>query len=550
MIDSSPIEPTFENQAESDGPVKVLLHLTETATFFRSIDGRGYAQVRLGGRRETLALKSAAFRDWLIDGYFRACREVPSDWSVRRALAALEAIARFEGGTPSIFVRVGHDGQTNSKGNPSACYLDLSDATGQAIKIESVGWSVVKNPRVHFRRPEGQLPLPTPSREGSIDLLRPYVNLTDRDFRLLIVWMAAAMRPVGPYPVLALYGQPGSAKSTLARVVRLLIDPQAAPLLAGPRNTRELMVTAVNGWLLAYDNTSVIPRWLSDGCCMLATAGALAGTASFTRSERRLVHAQRPVILNGIEEFVRRGDLADRSIFLDLPPIPPSRRRREDEFWLAFHRDYPRILGGLLDAVAGAMHALPSLRLAELPRMADFAAFAEAVGRALGWRHGTALAAYDQNRRDAAMTELEDSPLTDILLGLGPDLYYWTGTPSQLYAQLTTLAGRKADSARWPKSPAWLSVELRRIAPQLGTYGIFVHSKRGNQGRLWSLSRDRNVTQKIGDVHDRTPDEQSDYEPVKPVGNRPDALRPPVVGWVQPTRERALHRVGHPAGRE
>ena len=161
---------------------------------------------------------------------------------------------------------------------------------------------------VHFRRPDGHLPLPIPTRDGSIDLLRPYVNLSDRDFRLLIVWMAAALRPVGPYPILALYGQQGAAKSTLARIIRRLIDPQAALLLAEPRNTRELMVSAVNGWLLAYDNIGVIPHWLSDGLCMLATGGALAGHASF--SERRAERHPRPAPVH--PERDRRVRAAER----------------------------------------------------------------------------------------------------------------------------------------------------------------------------------------------------------------------------------------------
>ena len=74
-----------------------------------------------------------------------------------------------------------------------------------------------------------------PSREGSIELLRPYVNLTERDFRLLVVWMAAAIRPVGPYPILAISGEQGIAKSTLIRIIRRLIDPQHAPLSPGAR---------------------------------------------------------------------------------------------------------------------------------------------------------------------------------------------------------------------------------------------------------------------------------------------------------------------------
>ena len=142
-----------------------------------------YAEVSVRGRSEAMALKSAAFRDWLIEGYYRACRELPSDWAIRRVLGALEAIARSEAGTPSVFVRVGHDG--NSDGNGSACYLDLADPSGRAVKFGPEGWSVVESHGVHFRRPDGHLRLPIPTPDGSIDLLRPYANLSDRDFRLL-----------------------------------------------------------------------------------------------------------------------------------------------------------------------------------------------------------------------------------------------------------------------------------------------------------------------------------------------------------------------------
>ncbi len=72
-----------------------------------------------------------------------------------------------------------------------------------------------------------------------------------------------------------------------------------------------------------------------------------------------MIHVQRPVVLTGIEEFVRRADLGDRSVYLDLPRIDPANRRREDEYWPAFYRDQPTILGGLLDAVAGGLRLCP-----------------------------------------------------------------------------------------------------------------------------------------------------------------------------------------------
>ena len=107
--------------------------------------------------------------------------------------------------------------------------------------------------------------------------------------------------------------------------------------------------------------------------------------------------------------------------------------------------------------------------------MADFAAFAEAVGRALGWPADSVLSDYTDNRRDATLTYLEDSPLTDILLELAPHKLDWVRTASDLLAELTAWAGKRVTaSPRWPKSPLALSRELRRIAPQMRLHGVSI----------------------------------------------------------------------------
>jgi len=126
----------------------VLKDMSFRSWFLRSTDGRLHARVLVAGRPEVYAIRSAAFRAWLIDRYARTCQETPSDWAIRRVLARLEATARFDGGRPSILIRVGHDGNVNANGNGngdgSAFYLDLADPSGQAVKIGPDGWSVVK----------------------------------------------------------------------------------------------------------------------------------------------------------------------------------------------------------------------------------------------------------------------------------------------------------------------------------------------------------------------------------------------------------------------
>jgi hypothetical protein len=290
---------------------------------------------------------------------------------------------------------------------------------------------------------------------------------------------------VGPYPILSLHGEQGSAKSTLARILRLLIDPQASSLLAEPANSRDLMATAVNGWLLAYDNITAIPDWFSNSLCRLAYGGGISGRALFTNDERSVVDAQRPVILNGIDDYMRKSDLIDRTVFLHLASIHQNARRAEQEFWSSFRAEHAQILGGVLDAVVGGIRALPSVALTRLPRMADFAIWGEAVGRGLGWEPESFMRAYEESRREATEASLESSPLGDLLLRLAPTILNWECSPTEMFQILTEKVGKKvATSAAWPKSTQQFTTELRRLAPQLRMHGLSIISSRTRLTRL------------------------------------------------------------------
>ncbi len=440
---------------------------------------------------EIYRLKSAAFRDWLIDGFLTDQPEPPSVWAIRRVVGMLEAKARFNTDIPEVFVRVGQDGD----GDDSPYFLDLGDPSGRAIAVDNRGWSVVDRPGVNFRRPDGLLPMPMPAHDGSVDLLRPYVNLTEADFRLMVAWLTASLRPVGPYPILVLNGEQRSAKSTLAKILRLLIDPQACPVLALPSSVQNLMATALNGWLLVYDNISAIANSLSDCICQLAFGGGFASRTLFTNDERSVIYAQRPVILVGIDDFVLRGDLRDRSVFLHLAAIPETSVRGERKFWAAFRADYPRILGGMLDAIAGGLRELPSVDLKKLPRMADFAEWGEATSRGLGWGALTFVTTYNDNRKEATDAVLDDSPLALVMLTLARKAYNWSGTPLNLYGEMSQTAGKKiAAGAGWPKTVHAFGNELRRIAPQLRLHGLSISFERRYDARIITLRSDGNLT--------------------------------------------------------
>ena len=95
-------------------------------------------------------------------------------------------------------------------------YLDLADEHWRAVEVGREGWRVMASPPVRFRRAAGMLPLAVPVKGASINDLAPFLNLPGRsDFVLVVCWLLAALRHGGPYPLLAVSGEQGSAKTVL-----------------------------------------------------------------------------------------------------------------------------------------------------------------------------------------------------------------------------------------------------------------------------------------------------------------------------------------------
>ncbi|WP_245499802.1 hypothetical protein [Tepidamorphus gemmatus] len=388
----------------------------------------------------------------------------------------IEAKAHFDAPERTVHVRVA--------ALIDCLYLDLGDETWRAVEIDAAGWRVIENPPVRFRRAPGMLALPLPVLGGSVATLRSFLNVrSDADFELVVAWALACLRHRGPYPVLVLSGEQGSAKSTFSAILRALLDPNTAPLRALPREDRDLFIAAGNGHVLAFDNVSGLPAWISDTLCRLATGGGFAVRQLYTDQDEMLFDASRPVILNGIEDIVARPDLADRALFLTLDPIPEERRRPEQELWAAFEAERPRILGALLDAVAKGLAMLPQTRLNKLPRMADFALWASACETAL-WPTGTFWSAYCGNRDEAVEGVIEADPIAAAVRALTAARTEWTGTASELLGALAEMAGERISKSKtWPDSPRALAGRLRRAATFLRKIGIEIGFEREGRAR-------------------------------------------------------------------
>ena len=470
-------------QTDGRGPTQadILIDLAQSAELFHAPDRTGFADLDVNGHRETWPIRSKGFRRWLARRFFEATQGAPSSEAVQSALNVIEAKAHFDAPERTVHIRVG--------GLDDRLYLDLGDKAWRAVEIDATGWRVIDNPPIRFRRAAGMQPLPMPVPGGSVAALRSFLNVqSDADFVLVIAWALAVLRNRGPYPVLVLSGEQGSARSTFSAILRALLDPNTAPLRALPREDRDLFIAASNGHVLAFDNVSGLPAWISDTLCRLATGGGFAVRQLYTDQDEVLFDAARPVILNGIEDIVTRPDLADRGVFLTLEPIPEERRRPEAELWAAFEIERPRILGVLLDAVVQGLKQLSETRLKRLPRMADFALWATACETAL-WPAGTFWSAYCGNQDEAVEGVIDADPIAAAVRAVIATRTEWTGTASDLLGALAEVAGERiAKSKTWPDGPRALAGRLRRAATFLRKIGIEIGFGREGRARTRTIN--------------------------------------------------------------
>lgn len=471
---SAPVEPKDPKLAEV-----VICAIEAQADLFHDAKGDTFASlVDSSNVERTTRMDTGAFRAWIAYAARKANGQSVGPSTIDEARLALQGIALYERPEKSVRVRVAeHEG---------ALYLDLGDDTGACIECASAGWRIIERAPVKFIRPSGMRPLPRPVRGGSVNALRPFVNVSsDKDFYLMLAWLIAAYRPGRPFTLAALQGEQGTAKTSAARVLRRLVDPNVADVRSPPRCEDDLMVMAHNSHVLSVDNLSGLPQWLSDAFCRVATGGGLSKRAHYENAEEVIVEALRPTILNGIDDIANRSDLAERSIVFALEPIEKGKRRPEATFWADFYEAAPGIFGALLDAVCCALENIGKVKIRELPRMADFIMWATAAEPALGLKHGTLQKAYKTNLAGASAVALEASVVAVAVRALVRDKSAWEGTPEALLNVLVPY-GATADGMlprAWPKDPTRLSGRLKRDAVPLRDAGIHVEFTKHGRGK-------------------------------------------------------------------
>jgi hypothetical protein len=273
--------------------VDVLLTIGQAqASYF--LNDSVFADVVVRGHRTTYKVESKSYEKWLLRQFFVETERAPARSAIKAAIRTLAAIAEFGPSTPRHLV------QLRTAEVDGRIYIDLCNEQSQCVEVDVNGWRVIDDaPSVRFRPTPSMRALPVPQRGGNIEMLRGFTNLSDGEFVLFVAVLLDAFRS-GKHPILNLVGEHGTAKSTLAKMFKKLVDPDETELRGLPSSIREIFIAVQNARVRAWDNVSKITPTISDALCQLSDGSGFGTRKLYTDDDEIRVQGSRSIILTGL----------------------------------------------------------------------------------------------------------------------------------------------------------------------------------------------------------------------------------------------------------
>lgn len=476
---------TNKSKSEEDEKPKkldLLVQMVESSPHFALyIDQYGDAYIRLAvshGYPAIYPIRSRIVKNFIKAKAYGFLADGVSKENMESLCGLLEGKALSEGKGTQLNVRIASH---NDK-----FYYDLGTA---AIKIlAGEPWTIEQIPPPIFRWYSISKPQVVPNHDYKVPLsdFLGLWELSNKGDRLLLeCYIITCFIPDIPHALLAIYGDQGSAKSTLMRLLVRLIDPCATEEVQ-ITTREELIQAASHRHLVPLDNLRGISRDFSDLLCKIVTGSGSTKRKLYTDDEDIVRNFRRVIIANGINLPPSEPDLLDRSLLLELSRIPTDRRRLESEVDAHFEQMRPSLLSFCFDTVSKAMTYIEEARrLGNFPRMADFAAWGCAVAKALGYSYQAFLDAYNDNIKRQNREAIEASPTASAIV------YYLkiheeiNATPTKLLAQLDSVwLNAGLDRKDLPGSARSLGKSVRSAMPNLHALGYKVTFRKSNERRI------------------------------------------------------------------
>lgn len=447
------------------------------------------------GHVNIMTIKGQEFSNYLINRFWDEEDEFASEIGVKTVVRTYDAIANVRKVRKKIFKRLAK--------LENVIIYNFGDDEHLEIITRKGFWTVnrafVKNHDFYFVDNFGKSQvLPVPTEESLYDLLKPYLNFSSEDVKLLIIQLCSWFVETIPRPIALFLGCAGSGKSSACRVIQDLLDPlNYNACLSMPATKEDMFLTMKDQYLVCFDNITNLSTAFSNALAIAVTGGASRKRTLYSTLDSTIVSVRSTIILNGITSVIGRNDLLSRTVHFETLNLQ-GRRKSETELNKKFEVDRPKILYKIFETLSLALKEIRTIPPdPDATRLADWEMWGRAIATVLYGDPEEFNRLYRANRGELMANALETNPLSWALMEYVKAHYKELPiyiSPTDFLTELNRVANNLAISTSvepdWPCSPNQINKKLDPVRDDLKNYGIKVTevTRTGTYGRRRCIS--------------------------------------------------------------
>lgn len=380
-----------------------------------------------------------------------------------------------------------------------AIYYNLAN-NGKVVKItqECADRGVLGSVEViedegleNFKTVSGEKPQVIPditSDVSNVYKIFDYLNVDEPLRPMIICCIVAYLTPDIDYPILNIYGEKGSGKSTMADLIKDLVDPNTINLESADQNKEDnLIITLNNGYVTIFDNIYKITKDFGDMLTKVSTGIGFRTRTLFTNKGVTTFRFRKPIIITSVGQEMVREDLISRSMMIESIPfngnIIPESKLRE-----GFYANKDIILGAFFNILSKVDFA--AVNQTNLIRLTDFHIICRSVEKIMGWEEGLVDTFLRENLTIQEEESLEQSEVGEFITKYIQEQLMGRDTEITTKKLFDTLSSIYGDFKFKVKNIAVLGKELTKIQGTMKYNGFILEKIRivnGKKARGWLI---------------------------------------------------------------
>ncbi|MHB8202721.1 MAG: toprim domain-containing protein [Desulfomonilaceae bacterium] len=443
--------------------------------------GEPWASVKINDHFENVQVSSKRFTRLVRKEYWEKFKEGVTAPTIEQVMDAQLGQIEYTQPPFPLHVRMAWNA-TKDK-----ILIDSGRPDWSIYEIGPDGWTITQTEQSPFKRARKTAAYScTPdTKRATWDNLFEFLRVTnDQQKTIIKMWLCLALFPDTSRPGLVITGPHGSAKTTLARKMKMLVDPATNDRPNRfRRNEDDMIAPLANYAVTVLDNANQMTPEQSDLLCLSITGLDDEKRALFTDGDIHNTEFMSTWIVTGLNNPGKMGDFLSRVFLLETELLNKKDKIHDNKINELAQKYTAGIQALIFDCMSQALGKAQSIKTDELNRLAQANIYSLAMADGLGLKQGVIAEVWNKNSDEQQAEVSSGEILTELIpewLAKNGDC--WEGTPSEHHEEMfeDLEIEKRSYKKSFPVSAVHLTRRLNTIIENLAEKNIRIINKRGS----------------------------------------------------------------------